>query len=251
MMTSGLNPVLRRRLSSLAFTGLIAVTAAPTAMAQWPPPWRVVPAGAVAGLLKAQGYMLIAPLQRFPGVYLADVRAKAGGYQRLVIDDRSGEILEYFMSARRGSGPEIASRHDQFRGRGSQSVSTKPKPQSASARQTKSATAGQAAAPAVATSPQLPAKRQAAKPDESAPPAPKPEPRIGSSQGETENASTAVAPAPAAEPESVKIERPKLEAQTQPLHSAPDPTAKPPVPASSEEASRKSKISIVPAPLVE
>jgi hypothetical protein len=37
----------------------------------------------------------------------------------------------------------------------------------------------------------------------------------------------------------------------QPPPSAPDPTAKPPAPASSEEASHKSKISIVPAPLFE
>jgi hypothetical protein len=249
-MASGMNPALRRRLASFALGGLIALTAAPTAMAQWPPPWRVLPAGVITGLLNAQGYVLIAPLQRLPGVYLADVRAEPGGYQRLVIDDRSGEILEYFMSPRRGSRPEITSRHDQFRGPGSGSVSQRPKPQpatAATARKTPSATAGPAAAPAVAAPPQPPAPREAAKPDESTPTAPKPEPRTAPSPGETGDASTVVAPA--AKPEPVKLGPPKLEGQTQRLDSAPDSLTEPPAPASSGEASRKSKISIVPAPL--
>jgi hypothetical protein len=249
-MASGMNPALRRRLASFALGGLIALTAAPTAMAQWPPPWRVLPAGVITGLLNAQGYVLIAPLQRLPGVYLADVRAEPGGYQRLVIDDRSGEILEYFMSPRRGSRPEITSQHDQFRGPGSGSVSQRPKPQpatAATARKTPSATAGPAAAPAVAAPPQPPAPREAAKPDESTPTAPKPEPRTAPSPGETGDASTVVAPA--AKPEPVKLGPPKLEGQTQRLDSAPDSLTEPPAPASSGEASRKSKISIVPAPL--
>ena len=55
--------------------------------------------------------------------------------------------------------------------------------------------------------------------------------------------------APAAKPEPVKLGPPKLEGQTQPLDSAPDPITKPPAPSSSAEASPKSKISIVPAPL--
>ena len=241
-MASGMNPALRRRLASFALGGLMALTAAPTAMAQWPPPWRVLPVGAIAGQLNAQGYVLIAPLRRFPGVYLADVRAEPGGYQRLVIDDRSGEILEYFISPRRGSRPEIASQHDKLRGPGSGSVSKKPRPQpatAATARKTPSATAGPAAAPAVGAPPQPPAPREAAKPDESTPPAPKPEPRIGSSPGKTENASTVVAPAaPEAKPEPVKIEPSQPEAKTPPLHSAPTATARPPA-----------KTSVVPASL--
>ena len=48
------------------------------------------PADIAQGKLEAQGYVLVAPLQRRPGVYLADVRAGPGGYQRLVIDDRNG-----------------------------------------------------------------------------------------------------------------------------------------------------------------
>jgi hypothetical protein len=234
-----MKPALRRRLATAAFGGIIALTAAPTAMAQWLPPWRAVPAGAIAGRLKAQGYVLIAPLQRFPGVYLADVRAGDGGYQRLVIDDRSGEILEYFMSPR----------YDRFGRPGSQPVPTKPKPQPAIARKTPSPKTGP---PAVIAPSLPPTPREAAKPDESAPAAPKPEPKIESSPGETENPSTVVTPAaPEAKPEPVKIEPRKPEAQTQPPNSAPAPTASPTAPASSAELSRKSKIRIVPAPLFE
>ena len=118
-MTSGMNVALRRWLASSVLGGLIALAAVPAAMAQWLPPWRVVvPASAIAGRLEAQGYMLIAPLHRRPGVYLADVCAGPAGCQRLVIDNRSGEILEHFMSPPRGSGPEFASRYDQFGGPG-------------------------------------------------------------------------------------------------------------------------------------
>ena len=46
--------------------------------------------------LEAQGYVLTAPLMRRPGVYLADVSAGPAGHQRLIIDARSGQILERF-----------------------------------------------------------------------------------------------------------------------------------------------------------
>ena len=181
-MTTKINAAVRRRLAGSALGGLIAFAGVPAAMAQWLPPWPSVASyGDIAQRLEAQGYVLIAPLQRRPGVYLADVRAGPAGYQRLVIDDRNGEILERFM----------------------------------------------------------------------APPAPKPEPKIESPPGESENASTAGAPAaPEAKPEAVKIE-PQPEAQTQPADSALDPTAKRAAPASSVEASEKSKVSIVPPALFE
>jgi hypothetical protein len=114
-MTIRMDKALRRRLAGSALGLLIAFAAVPGAMAQWLPPWRIVmPAGAIAGRLEAQGYILIAPLQRRPGVYLADVRAGATGYQRLVIDDRSGEILERFISPPRGVRPEFVGRYDGF-----------------------------------------------------------------------------------------------------------------------------------------
>jgi hypothetical protein len=114
-MTIRTNAAVRRRLGSAALGGLIAFAAAPAAMAQWLPPWRAVaPAGAIAERLQEQGYMLVAPLQRRPGVYLADVRVGPGGFQRLVIDDRSGEILERFISPPRNFGPEYAVRYNEF-----------------------------------------------------------------------------------------------------------------------------------------
>ena len=89
-MTIGKNTALRRRLAGPVLGGLIAFAAVPAAMAQWLPPWRAMAwSGDIAGRLQAQGYVLIAPLQRRPGVYLADVRAGPAGYQRLVIDDRT------------------------------------------------------------------------------------------------------------------------------------------------------------------
>jgi hypothetical protein len=116
-MTLRMNAALRRRLASSALGGLIAFAVVPAAMAQWLPPWRAIAStGDIAERLEAQGYVLIAPLQRRPGVYLADVRADPGGFQRLVIDDRSGEILERFISPPRSFGPAYAVRYDEFSG---------------------------------------------------------------------------------------------------------------------------------------
>ena len=114
-MTRRMNAALRRRLAGSALGGLIAFAAVPAAMAQWLPPWRAVAlSGDIAQQLEAQGYVLIAPLQRRPGVYLADVRAGPAGYQRLVIDDRNGEILERFIAPPRSFGPEFAVRYGGF-----------------------------------------------------------------------------------------------------------------------------------------
>ena len=74
------------------------------------------PLGSIAQQLEAQGYVLTAPLQRRPGVYLADVRAGPAGYQRLIIDDRNGEILERFTAPPRNWGPTFALRDGEFAG---------------------------------------------------------------------------------------------------------------------------------------
>ncbi len=114
-MTIGKNTALRRRLAGSVLGGLIAFAAVPAAMAQWLPPWRVMAwSGDIAGRLQAQGYVLMAPLQRRPGVYLADVRAGPAGYQRLVIDDRTGQILERFGSPPGNFGPAYAVRYNEF-----------------------------------------------------------------------------------------------------------------------------------------
>jgi hypothetical protein len=116
-MTIKVNAAIRRGLAGSALGGLIVFAAVPAALAQWLPPWRAAaPAGAIEERLEAQGYVLLAPLQRRPGVYLADVRAGPGGFQRLVIDDRSGEILERFISPPRNFGPEYAVRYNEFTG---------------------------------------------------------------------------------------------------------------------------------------
>jgi hypothetical protein len=283
-MTVRMNAALR--LAGSALGALIAFACVPTAMAQWAPAWRAAASyGDIAGRLEAQGYVLIAPLQRRPGVYLADVRAGPAGYQRLVIDDRSGEILERFMSPPRSFGPQFVVRYREFAepplpgavqlppdpgfsdapnggpaaksaysgptsaripsaispfGSRSAPVSTKPKPKpAATARKTPSP----AVPPVIGPPLPPPAAREAAKSEESAPLAPKP--KIESPPGESKNASTTGAPA-----EPVKIE-PQPDPQTQSSYAAPDPTTKSTTPASSVEASDKSKTSIVPPALFE
>ena len=64
--------------------------------------------------LEAQGYVLTAPLMRRPGVYLADVSAGPGGHQRLIIDARSGQVLERFPAPGRNWGPALAARDEEF-----------------------------------------------------------------------------------------------------------------------------------------
>ena len=294
-MPTRINAALRKRLVGSALGGLIAFAAVPVAMAQWLPPWRaVVSAGDIAHQLEAQGYMLIAPLQRRPGVYLADVRAGPAGYQRLVIDARNGEIIERFISPPRSFSPEFAARDGEFDqpppgvvhppgygfdgrygGTAPRSAyggpaevhiptaispygqsapgSAKPKPPAATARKTPPSNAAPAAAPPTIGPPlPPPAPREATTPPErSTPPAPKPEPKNESAPGENENASSASPPATAeAKPEAPRIE-PRPEAQTEPSDASPEPAVKPAAPATSVEASERSKTRIVPAPLFE
>ena len=51
---------------------------------------------------------------RRPGIYLADVSAGPAGYQRLVIDARTGQILERFAAPGRIWGPILAARGEEF-----------------------------------------------------------------------------------------------------------------------------------------
>jgi hypothetical protein len=70
--------------------------------------------GQIERSLEAQGFALMAPLMRRPGVYLADVSAGPAGYQRLIIDARSGQILERFVAPGRMWGPALAARNEEF-----------------------------------------------------------------------------------------------------------------------------------------
>ena len=104
----------RLGLAGSALGGLIAFAFVPAATAQWLPPWRAASPGEIERSLEAQGYVLTAPLVRRPGVYLADVSAGPAGYQRLVIDARSGQILERFIAPGRMWGPALAARDEGF-----------------------------------------------------------------------------------------------------------------------------------------
>jgi hypothetical protein len=103
-------------LAGLTLGGILAF--AFPATAQWQaPPWRFAwPPSEIEWNLNAQGYALTAPLMRRPGIYLADVSAGPGGYQRLIIDARSGRILERFPAPGRIWAPALASRGDEFGG---------------------------------------------------------------------------------------------------------------------------------------
>ena len=113
-MTDRMNGALRLRLTGSALGGLIAFAFVPTATAQWLTPWRAASPGEIERNLEAQGYGLIAPLVRRPEVYLADVSAGPAGYQHLVIDARSGQILERFIAPGRMRGPTLAARDEEF-----------------------------------------------------------------------------------------------------------------------------------------
>ena len=111
-MPTGIIRLLRVCFAGSAIAGLIAF--ASPATAQWAPPWGAAWPGEIARGLEAQGYVLAAPLMRRPGIYLADVSAGPGGYQRLIIDARSGRILESFPASRGVRGPMLAERDEGF-----------------------------------------------------------------------------------------------------------------------------------------
>lgn len=117
-MTIRINGALARCLAGSALGGLMVCAFVPAASAQWlMPPWRAAFPGEIARSLEAQGYLLTAPLMRRPGIYLADVSAGRGGYQRLIIDARSGQILERFLAPGQMSGQAwgpFASRGEEF-----------------------------------------------------------------------------------------------------------------------------------------
>lgn len=116
-MTIRLNGALSRCLAGSALGGLVAFSFVPGATAQWaPPPWRAAFPGDIERSLVARGYVLAAPLLRRPGIYIADVSAGPAGYQRLIVDARSGQILESFPASRRMWGPQLAARGDEFGG---------------------------------------------------------------------------------------------------------------------------------------
>ena len=113
-MTIKLNRALGRCFKGPALSALIAVAFVSTATAQWMPPWGPVFPGEIERNLEAQGYVLTAPLMRRPGVYLADVSAGPAGHQRLIIDARSGQVLERFTTSGRNWGPALAARDEEF-----------------------------------------------------------------------------------------------------------------------------------------
>jgi len=113
-MTIKLNRALGRCFEGPVLGALIAVAFVPTATAQWMPPWGPVFPGEIERNLEAQGYVLTAPLMRRPGVYLADVSAGPAGHQRLIIDARSGQVLERFTTPGRNWGPTVAARDEEF-----------------------------------------------------------------------------------------------------------------------------------------
>jgi hypothetical protein len=120
-MIGRMNRTLCRWIAGLALGGVVAFASAPAAKAQWLYPWRSASPADIAQRLEAQGYVLVAPLRRRPMVYLADVGGPFG-YQRLVIDARSGDIVQRFAPfprgwgapVPRGWGPEFADREGGF-----------------------------------------------------------------------------------------------------------------------------------------
>jgi len=115
-MTIRLNGAVRRCLAAWAVGGFIASAFVTGAAAQLAPPWRAVFPGEIARGLEAQGYVLMGPLMRRPGIYLADVSAGPAGYQRLVIDARTGQVLQRFAAPGGVWAPMLAARNEGFGG---------------------------------------------------------------------------------------------------------------------------------------
>ena len=114
-MTIRFSGAISRCLAGSALGGLIALTFVPAATAQWlSPPWRAAFPGDIERSLEARGYLLTAPLLRRPGIYIADVSAGPAGYQRLIIDARSGQILESFPASGRMWGSALVARGGEF-----------------------------------------------------------------------------------------------------------------------------------------
>jgi hypothetical protein len=262
-----MNGALCRCLAGSALGGLIAFAFVPAATAQWlQPPWRAAWPGEIERSLEAQGYVLRAPLIRRPGVYLADVSAGPAGYQRLVIDARSGLILERFTAAGRAWGPALASRGEEFGGLPPAGLGGPPPsgefsgpPKTAPA--AKPAYGGQSnvhippaispydggAAPAAAKPKSVLTERKppAAKPGAPTinPPLPPPAPR----EAAKADGPGSAASGPAKNEES---DRPRIDSRPTEVDDSP-PAAAPGASGSSAEASDKPKMSIVPPALFE
>lgn len=258
-MAIGINGVLRVCWAGLALGSLIA--SVPAARAQWlPPPWRFAPPpGAIAHRLEAQGYVLTAPLTWRPGVYLADVSAGPAGYQRLVVDARTGAILERFVAPSRRWGPALAARDEGYGQTAAPGIAG-PGPRGEfpgaprAAPQAKSADRGPGnvhipAAISPYDSGEAPAeakprpksvsterKPPATKPM-SNPPLPPPAPR----EAAKPNGSAPPAPVP---PENHDTGQPKIDSHPTEVDNVP-PASAPAASASSAEASDKPKVSVV------
>jgi hypothetical protein len=96
---------LRQLVARGAFAAATASALVPSVDAQWLP-FGAAPPGEIVQRLRAEGFVLIRPLERRDTVYLADVAGGPAGHERLVIDAWSGEILQRFVARRGGLVPE-------------------------------------------------------------------------------------------------------------------------------------------------
>jgi hypothetical protein len=245
----------------LAGAAIVAFAPVPAARAQWLPPWGGASPGEIVRSLEAQGYGLIGPLVRRPGIYLADVSAGLAGYQRLVVDARSGQILERFVAPGRMWGPTLAARNEEFGepqpgGVGPPLNPGFSGPPAAAAPSGKSAYGGpanlqipaalspyghgeapvgtKARAKATSTERKTPATKSA-----SSPPLPPPAPREAARANESGSSASEPGKAQALNP-------PKTDPRPAEVENAPSAAA-PTTQASPAEGSDKSKVSIVPA----
>jgi hypothetical protein len=245
----------------LAGAAIVAFAPVPAARAQWLPPWGGASPGEIVRSLEAQGYGLIAPLVRRPGIYLADVSAGLAGYQRLVVDATSGQILERFVAPGRMWGPTLAAHNEEF-GEPQPSGVGPPLnpgfsgPPTAAAPSGKLAYGGpanlqipaalspyghgeapvgtKARAKATSTERKAPATKSA-----SSPPLPPPAPREAARANESGSSASEPGKAQALNP-------PKTDPRPAEVENAPSAAA-PTTQASPAEGSDKSKVSIVPA----
>jgi hypothetical protein len=245
-MTNKLNGALSRCLAGSALGALITVAFVAPAAAQWAPPWVAAFPGEIERSLEAQGYVLTAPLMRRPGVYLADVSAGPAGHQRLIIDARSGQVLERFPAPGPTWGPALAARDAGF-GDPQDSVGHALGPAFSGARTGSGPTANVHIPVAVSayglgeTRAGMKAKPKAASTERKAtvnPPLPPPAPR---ETAKADRSDSAPQPTEIHDSEPPRIGSP--DAGNEPAASAPT------IEGSSGEGSGKSKVTIVPPAL--
>ena len=215
-----------------------------------------VRAGEIAGIVAEEGFVLVAPPRLNGLVWLADVSDRRGGRQRLVIDARSGDIVQSFVlgAPRPADGfsdgrrvartmpgnPRVIPGIDGDPNEDTSAPANRQSPPRATR-------PVQGTAPTSARPPSKPAATSAARAEPASPTNPRPEPRKAPRKPASDTAKAVPAP-PVADPLKAQP-APVVPAQGQPappVTAAAAPRGQPVMPASPTAPSRVNDIPVAP-----